>query len=181
MTQIFNILFVSLCLLSFQTNAQRRLDKLRFIDGTILSGVVSRIESDAVLFSPGKAGQSIRFSKKSIYQIIFSSGKVETYAAASSANALSYEWRAVRFTSDPDDTLGLVFKGVVGARARILAGLFRFNSSDKPLIENIKKQAAKKKAHIILLTLPSEDDVDSYPAQGKPIYGRAYGWPELTP
>ncbi len=173
-SRCFSVLLV-ICFWINEAHAQEQLDRIVKLDGTILRGSIMNIDNRFLHYSlPGRM-YAFTILRSCVHEVKYSSGRVELITPKVLINS-SADWKLVRFTANPADTECLQFQGVVEGHSKGILGFLRLTRSDIPLVRKIKKQSARKKAHIIYLTEPPSDYQYQSWQFSQLIYGRCFSY-----
>lgn len=164
-----------LMFLSFECKSQEQLDRIIKLDGTILRGNVMNIDESVIRYALPGRNYSIAIKKSCVYEVKYASGRNETITTKVIVNGAS-DWKLVRFSANPADTECLQFQGIVEGHSKEILGFLRLTRSDIPLVRKIKKQAARKKAHVIYLSEPPADYQYQSWQFSQLIYGRCFSY-----
>jgi hypothetical protein len=136
---------------------------------SIAAKIVSVAETDVTFSYPGES-MTIKLSKNLIKEIKYSSGRKEKFSEMVVING-EKDWEKVKLTTLTSDIEGLVKKGDLSASKTNLGPIYTPEKKTHTKLETeIRKEAAKLGAHIILLT-PSNAASSEFK-----VTGVAYGY-----
>lgn len=144
------------------------------INGDSIKSTVISID-DKITYSYPNERVVISVSKNCVNKIIYGSGRVDNFSEKIIINDIK-DWEKVVITNDPEDVKCLKRKGEVRASAN---NSWNFDSKmtvEKKSMERFKKEAAKLKAHIILIEDQYKKSVTYWEGDVSSKYGIAYSY-----
>ena len=147
------LIFVNITCANAQTTSN---DTITKISGEqIVVKIINTSEKDVTFSYPGETMTTI-LSKNLIREIVYSSGRKEKISEMVIISG-EKDWEKVKLTTLTSDIEGLVKKGDLDARKTNLGPVYTpAKKTNAKLEKEIKVEAAKLGAHIVLLTnLPS--------------------------
>ena len=163
----FKAFFITLCLLHILAPKAftQEVDKIVKVKGDTLSVIVQAVSESSVtyLYPNEKATNTI--SKQMIREIIYSSGRRESFTNVVSVKS-EKDWKKVIITTNPSDVMGLTLvKGIKNQPWQCHRELLR------RAIEDIKKAFCG--AHIFLM---QSSEYSAWPITNVVVVGNAYSY-----
>lgn len=155
---------------STSLNAQiEKNDTICKINGEIIAVKIVNTTTNDITFSRPGETLTETLPKNLIKEITYSNGRKEKVSEMIIIKG-EEDWEKVKLTSIPEDVAGLVKKGDIQATKTNL-GLYTPAKKVKPKLEaEIKKEAAKIGAHIVLITSTTPEGMNYR------LAGSAYGY-----
>jgi hypothetical protein len=163
---------------------ENKLDSLFMINGEVLTVKVTKTAEDDITFVYQNETVENVERKARISKIVFSSGRTQNISSKTIIKDEN-DWAMVVITNVSDDVKGLINKGQVYGEGR--GGLFgnvggsNLQKIEEYTLEIIKKQAAKKGAHIVFIHTKTMNPLEQNAAGNLTpakvnITGAAYGY-----
>jgi hypothetical protein len=142
------ILFIALIILT--VNSVFAQDKIVKLNGEIITCKVSEITDDNIKFRYDGEDLINNISKNVVKEIIFSSGRIQKFSKKVIING-EEDWEKVQITTLESDVEGLVKGEEMMAKASSGWSTTNQGKMQKKAMDKLKKQAAEKGYHIVLL------------------------------
>ena len=147
-------------------------DKIYNLNSDVLNCKVTKIESDAIMFHYPNEDLVNEISPNVVEKIVFESGREQAFSTKIIINS-EKDWEKVKFTKSELSIRGLVDKGEIFAKAKAAMGR-DVGKKQKKAMERLKKEAAKKGAHIILIISEATTTYRGAPSVG--VSAVCYGY-----
>jgi len=142
------LLAVIILTISFNTIIAQ--DKIVKLNGDIIVCKVSEITDDNIKFKYDGEDLLNNMSKNVVREIIFSSGRVQQFSKRIEINGIE-DWEKVQITTLESDINGLVKGEEMMAKAASGWSTTGQGKMQKKAMDKLKKQAAEKGYHMVLL------------------------------
>jgi hypothetical protein len=163
---------------------EKALDSLFMISGEVLNVKVTKITDQEVTFVYQNETVENVEKKSRISKIVFSSGRIQNISSRIIIKDEN-DWTKVVITNVQDDVKGLINKGQVYGEGK--GGLFgnvgghNLQKIEEYTLEIIKREAAKKGAHIVFIHTKTmkpleQNAAGNYTPAKVNITGAAYGY-----